>query len=495
MSVFESIAWVARSESRLIMLDVARRVKVTTGAKIYLFCFGPQEMRFYKERNTEELFADVIDAEVLLSSSKQQGLDESAVMARAEEIEAELPRNYNSVVIANRHLGRGYAQGGFYHPRSRYSETTSYTQVVHAYNECFSFWEGEFARLNITMVVNGTVEAAVVAQKMGLPFRVLCLSRHKNFHFWAHNEFYEDTGLAEAYQKRLQDVTDRRKADAVEPYMAHLVNRTAFVKSASTFKSMVKNIGLQIARHIYWRLRRYAKAKSYYLTSEIAYYYRVWAQNRQLARLGQPLSSVSGRKFVFFPLHLEPEIALQGLSPEYFFQLTSIACISRDLPAGVVLAVKETFAGIGRRPDNFYRQIADLKNVVLLDTMEFGAEVVKEASAVVTINGTAGLEAAQFGKPVIAFGQHNNYACMDHVHVVEDIHSLRDILAESLQTDAAQIEDNAECAAVYMETVLERSFDLGGYDYVKVSDYSVEAVEAAADALVSGFQQDATAVA
>jgi hypothetical protein len=132
-----------------------------------------------------------------------------------------------------------------------------------------------------------------------------------------------------------------------------MVNRTSFIKQGVGIVPMIRNIGMQIARHVYWRLCGYAKARSYYLSSEIGYYYRMWAHFRHLSKLTRPLETMRGKSFVFFPLHLEPETALQGLSPEFFFQLSSIAALSRDLPTGTLLAVKETFAGIGRRPDSF----------------------------------------------------------------------------------------------------------------------------------------------
>lgn len=477
---YRSIAFVARSETRLLMLEVVREVQRRYGAKIHLFCFGPQEQAFYEARNEDGAFTSITDAEVLLSSTRTTGLNEAEVFARATEIENNLPRTYNSVAVGNRHLGRGYAQGGFYHPRSRFSEETNYVQMVHAYNETFSFWENAFQSRNIDLVVNGTIEAAVVSRKIGIPFRSLASSRYKNFHFWAVNEFLEDPGIAPRLEVFRESAVE--PITTPEPYYAHMVNRTSFIKQGLGIVSMIRNIGMQIARHVYWRLRGYAKARSYYLSSEISYYYRMWAHFRHLSKLTHPLEMLSGKSFVFFPLHLEPETALQGLSPEFFFQLSSIAALSRDLPTGTLLAVKETFAGIGRRPDNFYEQIADLKNVVLLDTLELGANVVQEAAAVATINGTAGLEAALLGKPVIVFGQHNNYACLPHVRRVESLTDLRQAILASLSA-SSDLSIHATAARCYLDVVVERSFDLDKYDFVKVSEFSSEVVTAAAKAL------------
>ncbi len=482
MAEIGSIAFIARSETRFLMLEVVKELIRRHDVDAHLFCFGAQEVKFYKARNQDSMFASIIDADVLLSSTRTEGLIEAEVMARAAEIESALPRNYNSVVLGNRHLGRGYAQGGFYHPRSRYSEETNYVQMIHAYNETFDFWERKFRELDVKLVLNGTIEAAVVAGKLDIPYRVLASSRYKNQHFWAANEFYEDPRLAPYFERLQKDQIQIPDGAKVEPYYAHIVNRSLFVKKGVSFTAMIQKIGLQIARHTYWRLRRYAKARGYYLSSEIAYYYRVWRHFHKLETITQPLSALGGKKFVFFPLHLEPEISLQGLSPEYFFQLTTIAALSRDLPAGVMLAVKESFAAVGRRPDNFYQQINDLKNVVLLDTLVFGADVAREASVVATINGTAGLEAALEGKPVIVFGKHNNYECLPHVFRVDDHADLRSLLRQCLD-NPGDSEMRRLDGRRYLKAVEDHSFDLGEYDFINLTKFDPDLVAAAATSL------------
>ena len=58
---------------------------------------------------------------------------------------------------------------------------------------------------------------------------------------------------------------------------------------------------------------------------------------------------------------------------------------TRALPAGVKLAVKEHVTAVGRRPDDFYGQIAEFKNVVMLDPFELGLACTKAAAVTVTI--------------------------------------------------------------------------------------------------------------
>ena len=148
------------------------------------------------------------------------------------------------------------------------------------------------------------------------------------------------------------------------------------------------------------------------------------------------------------------------MSPEYFNQQAAIVSTARDLPAGAVLAVKENLWSLGRRPANFYDQIADLKNVVFLDVREPGLDVARQCEAVITITGTAGFEAAVLGKPVITFGRHNMYSLLDHCMTILDEAELRGHLDRALNGGIDRkkaVRDGAR----FLRAVLQSSFDMG----------------------------------
>lgn len=477
------VALVAGSETRLFMLEVARLLKLRHGSVLHLYCSGPQEVMFYKERDTEGLFASITDADVLLPSTLRTDLDEPSVVARARKFEARIGSTYNMLAVANRHLGRGYALGGFYHPRSRVSQNTTYLQLLHAYNETLAFWEREFREKGISLVLNGGKEAACMARALGLPCRALAGARYKNYHYWGWNEFNENPSIEIAYHNGVSVPVEGLN----EPYLAHRVNRSRFL-GESGFASMVKKLLMATARHSYWYVRGYKKAKGYYLRENLKYYMRQWREYNRLRKLARvKLADLKGQSFVFYPLHLEPEAALQILSPEYFYQLSSIAAISRDLPAGTLLAIKEAFGAIGRRPANFYDQIAELKNVVMLDTMELGLDVVREARAVATINGTAGFEAAVMGKPVIAFGRHNTYNFLPHVRVVTHEAKLKKYLHDALNGGIDE-ETARKDGLRFLQAVVASSFDMRNYDYVKLREFERQTVEDAYQSLLRSLQ-------
>ena len=110
------------------------------------------------------------------------------MIAQARRWESLIGRTYNELAMTDRHLGRGFALAGFYHPRSRISETTTYVQMLDLFNRRMSFWDEEFREKNIDLVVNGSVDLAVMAKARNIPMRRLNRSRFANYYYWS---FYE----------------------------------------------------------------------------------------------------------------------------------------------------------------------------------------------------------------------------------------------------------------------------------------------------------------
>ncbi len=472
------VAFFARSESRYFQLALARMLKEGYGSTLHLYCSGRQDIDFYTAQNRDGLFSSISDSAILLKNRDTVRLDAEAVTARARAVEDRIGLTINQLSVANRHLGRGYALGGFYHPRSRQSENTTYHQMLHAYSEMIEFLEKEFQEKRISLVLNGGKESAVTARALGIPFRTMASSRYASYHLWAWNEFYENPRIQEIYYSN-DDLPD---ASLIKPYDSHRLARGGYMKSFGVVP-MARRLGYHALRHVYWHLRGYEAAKNYYLRELLRLSWRRWTEYRRLRALAKTtLSDLDGQPFVFFPLHVEPEAALQIISPEYIYQLSAIAALSRDLPAGTVLAVKEAYGAIGRRPDNFYDQIAEFKNVVLLDTWQIGLECVRQAAAVGTICGSAGFEGAVLGKPVVAFGHHNSYNFLPHVYKVTDETKLAGRLHDMLN-GCSPSETASQDGRRFLRAVVAASFDMRGYDYINLHDFSQDAVADCCDSL------------
>lgn len=458
-------------------------LKASHGSRIHMYCHGPQEMAFFRERGGD-LFDSITDSDIFLPATTAPVADPAAELEQARRYEAKLGTTYAQLAMANRHLGRGYALGGFHFPRSSYSERSGYPQLLRAHNETLSFWEREFEDKDVSLVINGGKLASSVAEMMDIPYRVLAGSRYRNYWYWGWNDFYENPLIEKAFHEAPAE--SDLALDA--PYDDHLELRARFLKNDNPLM-LGYRLSYLTARYVYWRLRGFKKARGYYHRDVLKHQIRSYTGRRKLSRMADTtLADLAGTPFVFYPLHLEPELAFQSLSPEYFYQLSSIAAVARDLPAGAVLVVKEHLNAIGSRPDNFYEQITAFKNVKMLDPSEFGLSVVRQAKAVVTVSGTAGFEAAAMGKPVISFGRHNTYNFLPHVSVVTDESRLKGYLRDALE----HAEDDPRPAADghrFLRAIVDASFDMMDHSSLRPETFESSVAENAYAKLVHGLEE------
>jgi hypothetical protein len=465
------IGLVHHSELRFVYLRIAKRLNAECGAELHVFCNTPEVAAFYRKAARPGLFASIEITPNPLKESEQPVTDEAAVIAEARANEAWLGTPYNRLIMANRHFGRGFSPGGLYHSRSNYSERTSYVGVLSAYNRVIAAWERFIAAKRLGGFIGGTKIEARLAAANGMFYRALDHSRLKNRYLWVENEFMECPAVLERYAaledgtvEMFDEQTQRDVVGRQEARRLHRLDHSLYRMAHST------------AQRLYWIARGYEKARVGYLARDhILQHWRTYAQSRQVLRYATtPLPALAGRPFVFFPLHEEPESSLQVMAPEAINQLALINALARDLPAGTILAVKENIYALGRRPKEYYRQILEHKNVVMLDIHARGLDVIREAAAVATVTGTAGLEAAVMGKPVIAFGRHNMYAALPQVRVVHDVGDMVGLLREALE--AGEPEGARRASRRFLQALIDESFDMRSFSYVHPNRVEADSV-------------------
>ena len=108
--------------------------------------------------------------------------------------------------------------------------------------------------------------------------------------------------------------------------------------------------------------------------------------------------TVDSKHFVYFPLHQTPERELLIASPFNTNQIETIKHISKSLPIGYRLLVKEHPAQVTRewRDISFYKEILSIPNVEFIHHSVKSADILKKCSLVITIHGAVGLEASMF---------------------------------------------------------------------------------------------------
>ena len=145
--------------------------------------------------------------------------------------------------------------------------------------------------------------------------------------------------------------------------------------------------------------------------------------------------TVDSKHFVYFPLHQTPERELLIASPFNTNQIETIKHISKSLPIGYRLLVKEHPAQVTRewRDISFYKEILSIPNVEFIHHSVKSADILKKCSLVITIHGAVGLEAAIHQKPAIIFSDFF-YSILPSVYKLESIEELPVTIRKSLQT-------------------------------------------------------------
>lgn len=158
-----------------------------------------------------------------------------------------------------------------------------------------------------------------------------------------------------------------------------------------------------------------------------------------------------GEKYVYMPLHLIPESTTFTMSPLYINEMTIIEAISKCLPAGWWLYVKEHQAMLGERGLEFYKRANSLPNVkmVQLNYYRDPKPWITNSQGVVTISGTSAYEAAMLGKKAIVFSD-VPFSLIDNVIRVHSFEELPNIFKEF-----GPNEENIKSCAAYIETVKE----------------------------------------
>jgi len=110
------------------------------------------------------------------------------------------------------------------------------------------------------------------------------------------------------------------------------------------------------------------------------------------------------RKYVYYPLHYQPEASTIVCAQKYEKQLFYIDSWAKSLPADTVLYVKEHYAVLGHRDPHFYVELKKYPNVVLIDPWESSRKLIQNCVAMTTLTGTAGWEAMLLRKPVFIGG-------------------------------------------------------------------------------------------
>lgn len=238
----------------------------------------------------------------------------------------------------------------------------------------------------------------------------------------------------------------------------HTVNRS--FKFSYLFS--IKNALITIRSEAIKLLSGTHKKNSYRLFGWVPAPFRQVRNYRYVKSLAYHPEELKNYRIVFFPLHLEPEVALLTLSPEFNNSMEVIAWISKSLPADSILVVKEHFHSFAVRSRWYYHQISKIGNVVWAHPDVHSWQWINLSDIVATIAGTVGTEAIHMKKPVLSFGMHQVINLLPTVRYVSNFNETRKAIDEFLNGIITK-EAFEKTKNSFSRAQIESSFDLPEY--------------------------------
>lgn len=462
----KSVLVFSRSGAGGYTIPLCRVLTARWGCRFVLACKSNQEEDWYRDE-AGDLFEETFSIRPLYTDPTGGGFlgeDWDASVARKQE--ARLSFRFHDLIGTDRHYGLGFQPGAINFPQSVFSSKATYDLALRAYSAAIERYERIFDRHEIDFVLDGDIIADAIARGRGLAYRALHHARYKSFHYWAYDYRLDSPDIRAAFEQ-IEEPQPDIELDAPPDYA--IANRSLFVRHA-TWSGLVRNCAREIARKVYYQLRRYEKRHSYLLLDRLNSYVRLHRSAKSLDRLCIPMDEISqSTDFVYFPLAREPERNIAGVSPDMAHQHFAVWALAKALPAGFLLLVKEHQTAIGPRPDQFYESLAAIPNVVLVPPHQSSFELIDRARATAVVTGTAGLEAAARGKPVISFGAHNLFNVIPHVRQVTSWATLAkdvaDLLAAGDTADA--VERRSNDGRRFLTALVQAGIDTGTWSVDK----------------------------
>jgi len=113
---------------------------------------------------------------------------------------------------------------------------------------------------------------------------------------------------------------------------------------------------------------------------------------------------INTKKIVYFPLQVQPEASTATTSPFFVNLVSTIELISKSLPIGYMLIVKEhPVAPKGRRNLNTYRRINSFHNVSIVNSKVNGKDLIRNSELVIGFGGTTLIESILLGSKILIF--------------------------------------------------------------------------------------------
>jgi hypothetical protein len=339
---------------------------------------------------------------------------------RSGERAFNLPTN-RIKLAAERDIGRAFGRHLFDWPKTQLSKFSAKndsrsTEVI---ERVFEFCLKTLDAFQPDLILTGGLNApeafvtAVVASSRNIPLLINRPSKiHSSRAFWTTSKLMQNTKAHKLFEEKCTSnapvseaafkfVEDFQAQPSTVDYIQKNWNLGA--AGAGVFQShkVIINRAIEHAAYLY-RGRQGIPPKPVFSSLKLNYakYYRNWRQRSKFSTF--EVSELSEMKYIYFPMHKEPELAINFQAPFWHDQLNTIAQISINLPYGYKLLVREHKFNEGRRNSRYLNTLANFPGVTIIDPFDSQFKYLENANLIVTENGSSGWEGLLMKKPVLS---------------------------------------------------------------------------------------------
>ncbi len=342
--------------------------------------------------------------------------------------------------------------------RVSYSMGRTYQETLHIFNEYFDFLADLLQRNRVEVVLFSNLPhfgIDFLLYKIAKSMGIVTVMPNQSL---VPNRFFYVTDIEDFGRFATAEESDEEFQLSIE---------NSFTKDLGFYMSKIPKVKKCCICSLFndlLHLAIFKKQKPMTLTGAVQKFQNCRAFNKHITH--RPVAQVDlSRKFVYFPLQLQPELTTSALGAVYEDQLLAIERISQMLPEDWLIYAKENPKQTQRQRDAFfYRRLAAIKKAVYVSPSVNTYTLIEHCQFVSTITGTAAWEAVSGGKNALVFGR-AWYQTLPGIFKYSESLKLSSILEFRFE--------HSELERAYNKLVRKTAAGIVDLDYVSlVEDYS-----------------------
>ena len=416
------------------------------------------------KNNFPNISVSVENKDEMYKKIAQEELSQVDLVLKAREFEEKYNETLAMIMSHDRALGKGYIFNTDRHPYQPKAYWCYELKIKEILKE-FIYWEyivEKYSPVLLLAPVHNKI-LSLIAKKKGITFLSLCTVRFGHRWFWAENEYEENSAYIRRVRGHLKSISNANVTETPIEYKCDNISAYNNRQSYGYYNSIRKLLSRFPGDLYRFLTGYYIKNKGYRFLGWYPAIIRGSYNYNYFKKYGKRPDEVRNYKLVFFPLQLEPEISLLYRSPELNNSMEIISWISKSLPSGTMLVVKEQPHAYSVRSQRYYDNFRKISNVVLASPEVHSWEWIKQSRIIATITGSVGIEAVQFERPVLSFGKYTIINYLPSVRYVNTFESVKKAVKELLTLTPDDVIFKKSKVALY-HAQKESSFEIIGLE-------------------------------